>query len=32
MDKEGKILIRGVRVTSRAGETNRIKGGTVKIN
>ena len=32
MDSEGKILIRGTQVTSRASETQRIKGGTVKIN
>jgi hypothetical protein len=32
MDRDGKVLIRGKKVTSHASETQRIKGGTVKIN
>ena len=30
--RDGKVVIRGVQVETRAAGTNRIKGGTVKIN
>ncbi len=32
LNKNGKIILRGVNLTSRASEANKIKGATVKIN
>jgi hypothetical protein len=32
MDRDGRIVLRGVEVTSRASRTNKIKGGTVLLN
>ncbi len=32
MDKEGKVVIKGANLTSRASRINKIKGGAVQIN
>ncbi|HEU4618862.1 MAG TPA: hypothetical protein VFV10_12545 [Gammaproteobacteria bacterium] len=32
LTRDGRIVLRGSRISSRAAETNRIKGGTVQIN
>ncbi len=32
MKKDGKVVIKGVEVTNRAARTNRVQGGSVKIN
>lgn len=32
MNKEGKMIIKGTNLTSRASEVNKIKGGAVRIN
>lgn len=30
--RDGRIVLRGARITSRASQSNRVKGGTVQIN
>ena len=32
MDKEGQVVVKGVKIVSRAKKANKIKGGTVLIN